>query len=88
VGAGFSFRIANEDATGSSTTTDVTGARTTVSQFHIDNGLGIGAIGAAGVRFQKGRVAVLPQIRYTRWSDNANHLNGRNDAAFLLGITF
>jgi hypothetical protein len=88
VGTGFSFRIANEDATGISTTNDPTGIKIATSGFHLNNGLGIGATGALGLRFQKGRWAVLPQIRYTRWSDNANHLNGRNDAAFLLGITF
>jgi hypothetical protein len=88
VGTGFSFRIANQNATGSTTTTDASGTHTSVSQFHIDNGLGIGATAAGGIRFQKGRVAVLPQLRYTRWSDNANHLNGRNDAAFMLGIAF
>jgi hypothetical protein len=88
VGTGYSFRIANPHVDSTTTTTDATGTHTAFSEFHEGNGLGIGATVAAGVRFEKGRLGFSPQLRYTRWSDHANNLNGRNDAAFLLGITF
>ena len=51
-------------------------------------GLGVGAVGAAGVRLNAGRIALAPEIRYTRWSDNANNSRRSNSAKFLLGITF
>jgi hypothetical protein len=88
VGTGYSFRIANPHVDSVTTITDPSGTRTSYSEYHEGNGLGIGATAAAGVRFQTGRFAVSPQFRYTRWSDHSNNLGGRNDAAFLLGLSF
>ena len=88
VGSGFSLRIANQDFTSTTTTTVPTGIQTSVFHTHEGSGLGVGATVAAGLRYQRGRIAVLPQLRYTRWSDNANNLTQRNEGAFLLEITF
>jgi hypothetical protein len=41
----------------------------------------------AGVKVQKGRIAIIPEFRYTRWGKE-NYELVRNDARFLLGISF
>lgn len=46
-----------------------------------------GAVAAAGIRLHTGRVAWLPQFRYTRWGDSGI-LTRPNEASFLLGIRF
>jgi hypothetical protein len=42
---------------------------------------------AAGVRFNVWRLAIVPEARYTRWGSSED-LNRKNEAAFLLGISF
>jgi hypothetical protein len=46
-----------------------------------------GAVAAAGIRLHTGRVAWLPQFRYSRWGDSGT-LTRPNEANFLLGIRF
>ena len=55
----------------------------------------VGFIGAAGVKFTAGGMTVTPEFRFTRWNDQnwtQSALNlitgGRNQAQFLVGITF
>ena len=47
----------------------------------------IGATFAAGVRMHAGRLGILPEVRYTRWS-TSNLGSRKNEAKFLLGISF
>src|SRR4051812_31923333 len=47
----------------------------------------IGATFTGGVRFQAGRIAITPEFRYIRWSNNYDSVR-KNDAKFLLGISF
>jgi hypothetical protein len=55
----------------------------------------VGFVGAAGVKFTAGGMTVTPEFRFTRWNDQnwtQSALNlitgGRNQAQFLVGITF
>jgi hypothetical protein len=50
--------------------------------------LDIGASFGTGVRWKVGRVAVAPEIRYTRWGSHPNIGFRKNQADVLLGITF
>jgi hypothetical protein len=49
--------------------------------------LQIGATFAAGVRVRVGRIAILPELRYTRWGSD-DFATRRNEGRFLLGISF
>ena len=71
------------------TTTDATGV-THTSSLHNDFGLGLGAgaVFAGGVRFRAGRLAFLPELRYTRWGGSDGNLTRKNEAGVLLGINF
>jgi hypothetical protein len=55
---------------------------------HFRSDVGVGAVFAAGVRFRVGRIAVIPELRYTYWGSTAQFELRRNEAAGLLGITF
>ncbi|HYW41826.1 MAG TPA: outer membrane beta-barrel protein [Bryobacteraceae bacterium] len=46
-----------------------------------------GVVAAAGIRFGTGRVAWLPEFRYTRWGGSGT-LTRPNEAGFLMGIRF
>jgi opacity protein-like surface antigen len=55
----------------------------------------VGFVAGGGVRFKVGPVDVTPEVRYTRWGGNSfsqSLLNflplNRNEASFLVGITF
>jgi hypothetical protein len=89
LGTGYSFRTVHLTTDGSILSGDFLNAPS-VAPYHIERGtgLGIGATFAAGVRFRYNRFAVLPEIRYTRWGDPNESQRPRNDAKFLLGITF
>lgn len=54
---------------------------------HTRSDLGVGAVVGAGVRLRSGRFAFLPEVRYTRWGSDTPTLR-KNEAGFLLGITF
>jgi len=49
--------------------------------------LDVGALVTAGVRYKKGRFALLPEFRYNYWGANSYPLRN-NSAAFLLGFQF
>lgn len=58
-------------------------------KFHFDyrSPLAVGASIVAGLRYHAGPVAFLPQVRYTRWSNTSDQING-NEVTLLLGVTF
>lgn len=85
---GYNFRTIGVHTAGTVILTDQNGMPHTSSfrqSFRSD--LGIGATFAGGVRLRAGRIAVLPEVRYTRWGSSDN-LTRKNEAAFLLGISF
>lgn len=88
-GTGYVFRTTSFHSDTSETTTDANG-NPIVSTFHSDfrSSLQIGASVVAGVRFHKGRLAFLPQLRYTRWGESYGSLANRNEVGILLGVTF
>jgi hypothetical protein len=49
--------------------------------------LGVGAVFGAGVRFHTGRIALSPEVRYTRWGSQDNVFR-QNEAGVLLGVHF
>ena len=55
---------------------------------HFRSDVGVGAVVAAGVRFRAGRIAVIPELRYTYWGSTAQFELRRNEAAGLVGISF
>ena len=66
---------------------------TAVTQFvnqrlSYTDGVGAGAVAAAGMRFRMGRVAFAPQVRYTRWASANFQRNARNEGGIMLGISF
>lgn len=51
--------------------------------------LGVGAVVAAGARFQYGHFKFAPELRYTRWgAQDAAYRTNRNQLEVLFGITF
>jgi hypothetical protein len=55
---------------------------------HFRSDVGVGATFAAGVRFRVGRVAVIPELRYTYWGRAIQNSLRNNEAAGLLGVSF
>ncbi len=49
--------------------------------------LNVGAVLAGGVRYNAGRVALLPEFRYTRWGALTSATR-KNQTHFLMGIAF
>jgi hypothetical protein len=88
VGTGFAFRTVGVHDTGTLTTNDATGTPQT-SAFRSDfrDPLEVGAPVVGGVRFHYRKLAILPQVRYTRWG-GSNPLTRNNETSFLLGLTF
>ena len=88
VGTGWALRTVQFREEGTSTTADQNGMIRSFP-FHNDfsSDLAVGAVVAAGLRFRAGRLAVLPEVRYTRWGA-ANSTLPKNEAALFLGITF
>ena len=87
---GYTFRKAlaeNDDRfTTQNTSTGVTS--TVISKTSNWTGLDIGASFGTGVQWKLGRVALAPEIRYTRWGSHPNIGFKKNQADVLLGITF
>lgn len=52
------------------------------------NNWSVGATAAAGTRLQKGRLAILPELRLTRWAQNNGNALSRNQANAFLGLSF
>jgi hypothetical protein len=70
------------------TTSDATDiVQTSVTHGSFREPLEVGATVVGGVRFYYGRLAILPQVRYTRWG-GTNDLTRNNETSFLLGVTF
>jgi hypothetical protein len=89
VGTGWAFRTVGFHEDISQTVVDVNGNSHTDSfGNHHRSDLGVGAVFAAGVRFRAGRVAVIPEMRYTYWGSTAQFELRRNEAAGLVGIAF
>jgi hypothetical protein len=89
-GTGFSFRtVERHDANNSSILagTSLATLGTLPANSNYRDSLNAGAIVAAGVRFHAGRLALLPQVRYTRWGGESN-LSSKNEVNFLLGVAF
>jgi hypothetical protein len=84
MGTGYAFRTVSFHGD-----TSEGGAAAIISNFHEDfrSSLGVGASIMAGLRFHYGPVAILPQVRYTRWGDSSDSLN-KNETTLLLGVTF
>jgi hypothetical protein len=70
-----------------------------IPAFLLNNGSAssntVGFVAAAGVRFKMGPLNVTPEVRYTRWGGDSfsqSLLNllplTRNEASFLVGVTF
>jgi len=88
IGTGWSFRTVGFHSDGAETSTDVNGVTHTFSfQDSYRSDLAIGAVFSAGVRLHSGRLAFLPEVRYTRWG-TADNVTRKNEAKFLLGISF
>lgn len=89
LGTGYSFRTVGTHHSISQTFIDANGA-TQHESFRLNSrsDLGVGAVVAAGIRLHAGRLAILPEIRYTRWGSQNNIFFHKNEAAGLLGISF
>jgi hypothetical protein len=85
IATGWALRVmgVTDNGTVTSTATNVTTA--TTNSYKSD--VGVGAVAALGVRFKTGRMAILPEVRYTRWASDTPWMN-RNEATFLLGLSF
>ncbi len=83
LGTGFAFRTGSLHAD----TTDF--STTPFTLFHGDSRFNVqtGAEVAAGIRFQLGPIAFLPQARYTYWG-YSNQALGKNEATLLWGVSF
>jgi hypothetical protein len=81
VGAGFAFRTASVHGNYTESPPESFGT------FHFRLDREIGAAAVAGIRFQLGPVALLPQVRYTYWGNNTQGL-AKNEATLLLGASF
>jgi len=89
LGTGYTFRTTWYEIKGQTTSVDPISNTTTTSDFqsHFRSAVDVGAMAAGGVRLQVGRVKVLPEIRYSRFSE-ANSFYRKNQVTFLMGITF
>src|SRR5579871_351964 len=85
VGTGWALRTAQLHQAGTTANVDANGALTIVSfQNSFRSDLEVGATVAAGLRYRVGRLALLPEVRYTHWGGNNNILS-KNEAGFYLG---
>lgn len=84
IGTGYAFRTIAMHVDGIEPGTNVL-TQTLSSEFR--TGVSVGASIAGGLRFAYGRLAILPQVRYTRWGDSNDNIN-RNEAKLLLGVAF
>ena len=88
---GYSFRTIRFKADTVSVISGTDIAPSTVrNRSSYTSALDVGATLAAGLRLRSGRFAISPEIRYTRWGGSENNSSQlqRNEAKFLLGITF
>ena len=88
VGTGYAFGSTWYHQKGTTTMlsgTTVTGTTPIDSSYRSNTS--VGALVAAGLRYKKGRFAILPEVRYTYWGANSYPIR-QNAAAFLLGFQF
>lgn len=86
---GYSFRKARADSTYTLVTErSTTGVSVQRSQNEFWTPTDIGVVVGAGVRWRVGRVALMPEFRYSYWGAEPNYGLPRQQADFLLGITF
>ncbi|HYL38261.1 MAG TPA: hypothetical protein VEV17_20255 [Bryobacteraceae bacterium] len=88
IGTGWAFRVVGLHQAIIETTVDASGVSHPLS-FSEDSraDAAVGAVFSAGLRYRAGRVALIPEVRYTRWGSSENLLR-KNEAAFLLGVRF
>ncbi len=88
IGTGWALRTAHVHESGAQTTINA-GAGLSSSAFveNFRSDLQVGATFAAGLRYRVGHFALLPEVRYTRWS-GSSATPRRDEAAFFLGISF
>jgi opacity protein-like surface antigen len=88
LGTGFAFRTVEVKDSGNLVTTNASGSpQTVLVEGTFREPLEVGATVAGGVRFHYRRLAVLPQVRYTRWGGTSAVVRS-NETSFLLGLMF
>jgi hypothetical protein len=89
IGTGWALRIASFHEAINQTVVTADG-NSHSSSFRNDfrSEVGVGATFASGVRFRVGRVAVIPELRYTYWGHAIQNSLRNNEAAGLVGISF
>ncbi len=88
VAGGTSFRTIDVDTQGFNVLTYALGGPTITSiESKFRTNLGVGAVAAAGFRYKIGRLALLPQFRYTRWGSD-DRIGRKNAAGVYLGLSF
>ena len=89
IGTGWALRIVSSHDKINQTVVTADG-NSQASSFKNDfrSEVGVGATFAAGVRFRVGRIAVIPEIRYTYWGHAIENSLRNNEAAGLVGISF
>lgn len=88
VGTGWALRTIDFRSVVSQSGVDSSGrAFTQTFKNHDRSDVQVGAVVAAGFRFQAGRFALAPEARYTRWG-NSTGSSSKNEASLLLGISF
>jgi hypothetical protein len=88
VGTGFAFRTVGVKDNATLVTSASPGfSQTSLVQSSFREPLEVGATVAGGVRFHYRKLAILPQVRYTRWGGTSGVVRS-NETSFLLGLTF
>jgi hypothetical protein len=85
LGAGLAFRTVHfqsVESTGANLSSQVS-----TSHQEFSPGWKTGATGAAGIRLRAGRLAISPEVRYTRWGSQGI-LNLKNETGLFLGFRF
>ena len=89
VGTGWALRTVAFHRNVNQTVLDANGnSHPTSFEYHSRSDVGVGAVFAAGVRFRVGKIALLPEVRYTYWGSTAQFALRRNEGGVLLGISF
>jgi hypothetical protein len=88
-GAGFAFQTAWQVNRTQSILSNASGVEIQRSSNSFDSWAkyDVGAVFSSGIRFGKGRIQYVPELRYTRWG-GANATHGRNQPEFLFSLRF
>lgn len=88
VGAGYAVRAAWMRSSGQSYFTDQNGVMTPYKfDYKHSTSADLGATFTSGIRFHAGRIAISPEVRYTRWGESTAQTK-QNEVNFLVGISF